>query len=514
VERAEAEAIYGEGREGVVAVLVALSERIAAQDAQIAKLARRVEELERRLSRNSRNSSIPPSQDPPGAAGRQRGSSSGCGPGAQSGHPGHGRGFLPIERVDEVVEHWPERCVCGHRFEEVERDPVAEPARHQVAELPPIAIRVCEHRLERLRCPDCGATTRAKLPPDVPPGSFGARLEAAVATLSVRNRVSRRDLVELVGELFGVELATGTVDAIVQRTGEALAAPYIALQAQIRAETAVNVDETGWRLRGGKRTLWGAFTPRAALLRIAPDRHEREAKALLGEDFAGIACSDRWWAYNYLDPHQRQLCWSHLLRDFTAHAEGMAAQKAFGLAGLGIAERLFAAWHHHQQHGNRAALKRQIAPLKRELQALLESHASKRPRHKYTRTLAPTTCSRPAPRSGHSPTSTASNRPTTTPNAASAAPSSTANSHSEANPNKASKQPNGCSPPPTPADSNAAPSSTTSPKSSPPTPAATPYPPSSEHVQPGTERLRKNYPLQQFREKPSNGLEPLTPSLP
>jgi len=74
VERAEAEAIYEQGREVVVAVLVALSERVAAQDAQIARLSARVEDLERRLNRNSRNSSLPPSQDPPSAP--ARGSSS------------------------------------------------------------------------------------------------------------------------------------------------------------------------------------------------------------------------------------------------------------------------------------------------------------------------------------------------------------------------------------------------------------------------------------------------------
>lgn len=85
-----------------------------------------------------------------------------------------------------------------------------------------------------------------------------------------------------------------------------------------------------WRLRGGKRTLWGAFTARAAVMRIAPDRHQRELLALLGEEFAGIACSDRWWAYNAFQPERRQVCWSHLLRDFTAHAEGSAAQQEFG----------------------------------------------------------------------------------------------------------------------------------------------------------------------------------------
>ena len=388
MERAEAEAIYEQGREVVVAVLVALSERVAAQDAQIARLSARIEDLERRLNRNSRNSSLPPSQDPPSAPERERAPSSGRSQGAQPGHPGHGRPLAPIESVDAVIDHWPERCGCGHVFGGAEREPVGESARQQVSELPEIAVVVSEHRLHRLRCPDCGATARAVAPADVPAGAFGPRLAAAIAALSVRNRVSRRDVAELTEELFGVRVATGTVDAIVQRAGAALAGPYQELLDHVRSAPAVNVDETGWRLRGGKRTLWGAFTPRAALLRVAPDRHERELFALLGEEFAGIACSDRWWAYNALEPERRQACWSHLLRDFTAHAEGSAAQQAFGETGLELAERLFAAWEQFRQDGDRPALKRAIAPLKRDLRALLETHARKRARHRHTRTFA------------------------------------------------------------------------------------------------------------------------------
>jgi transposase len=194
--------------------------------------------------------------------------------------------------------------------------------------------------------------------------------------------------VELMGELFGCELSSGTVDAIVQRTGAALAAPYEDLLGHIRAAPAVNVDETGWRLRGAKRTLWGAFTDSAALLRIAPDRHERELAALLGEEFTGTCCSDRWWAYNKLDPEKRQVCWSHLVRDFTFHAEGKAAQKAFGEAGLLLTQRLFKAWHHYQHDGDRAALKQAITPLKRELRTLLQHAARTSAKNRYHRTFA------------------------------------------------------------------------------------------------------------------------------
>ena len=209
------------------------------------------------------------------------------------------------------------------------------------------------------------------MPCDVPAGAFGPRLEAAIATLSVRNRISRRDLVELLEQLFGCSLSTGTVAAILTRTAAAVDPVYQDLLAHIQSARAVNIDETGWRLQGRKRTLWGVLTPLAAVFRVAPDRHQREAKALLGEGFQGIACSDRWWAYDHLAPERRQLCWSHLVRDFTAHSEGLQAQQEFGARGLAIAGRLFEAWQQFRASGDRSQLLEQIRPLEDELRALL-----------------------------------------------------------------------------------------------------------------------------------------------
>ncbi len=268
--------IYDQGREAVVAVLLRMDEQIQQLSKQVAKQGEQIAELQRRLNRNSRNSSVPPSQDPPGAPEPKRPDPSGRAQGAQQGHRGKGRKLLPAEAVDRVIDHWPGRCGCGRPFAEGDEE-TGEPARHQVTELPEIAVCVTEHRLHRRLCPDCGEAARAELPADVPAGAFGPRMEAAVATLAVRNRVSRRDTVELMDELFGAALASGTVDAILARTGEALEEPYEALLERVRSAPALNVDETGWRLRGQKRTLWGAVTSRTAVFRIAPDRHEREA---------------------------------------------------------------------------------------------------------------------------------------------------------------------------------------------------------------------------------------------
>src|SRR5450830_471372 len=132
----------------------------------------------------------------------------------------------------------------------------------------------------------------------------------------------------------------------------------------------------------------GVLSGQEAVFRSAEGRHRREAQALLGEEFAGIACSDRWWAYDYLDPQRRQLCWAHLVRDFTAHREGLGAQKQFGTAGIEIAGRMFAAWGEFRGDADRIRLLERIGPLQQELRALLEEAARKSARNRRQRTFA------------------------------------------------------------------------------------------------------------------------------
>jgi transposase len=387
VERAEAEAIYDQGREVVVAVLLRMDEQIQRLTERVGKQEERIAQLERRLGRNSRNSSLPPSQDPPSAPPRRGKDASGRRQGAQPGHEGRGRDLLPTWAVDEVIEHWPARCACGHEFAAAERVAVGAPGRHQVEELPRLAVRVIEHRCQRARCPQCGQRRTAELPAGVAGGAFGPALQAAVVTLSVRNRISRRDAVELCQQLFGARISTGTVDAILQRAGDALAEPYADLLERVRRSRHVNMDETGWRLRGRQRALWGAFTARHAVLRIAERRHADDARELLGVSRA-IVTSDRWWAYDHIPVRRRQICWSHLQRDFANCAEGLGAEHDFGAHGLMICEALFWSWEIYQHTHDRRELKRRIRALRRELKPILRRYAGKAPRYKRTRGLA------------------------------------------------------------------------------------------------------------------------------
>ena len=364
-------------------LLRALWEETAALRAENAALRERVVELEARQKQNSTNSSRPPSSDPPDTpappprppAGRKRG--------AQPEHPPHQRRLLPPEDVDRMVAHWPARCQhCQAALTAGPAEAVGGPLRHQVTELPPVRAEVTEHQLYRVRCPRCGGETRASLPPEVPAGAFGPRLQAAVALLSGRYRLSRREVAAVCEDLLGAALAVGSVDALCQATAAALAEPVAELEAAVRQAPVAHADETSWRQAGQRQWLWVVTTALITVFTIAASRGRGVIQGLLGEDFGGWVVSDRWSAYNWLPLEQRQVCWAHLRRDFLALLNYGPSAAQLGLALLDLTDRIFAAWH--QARADPAArpwLSETIAPLQAEMHALLEAgqdqHAAK-----------------------------------------------------------------------------------------------------------------------------------------
>ena len=212
------------------------------------------------------------------------------------------------------------------------------------------------------------------MPDGIAGSAFGPRLQAAFVTLTARHRVSRRGIVELAHDLFGVTLLTGAVDAICQRASDALAGPHLHLHDWVLDQNAVPVDETGWRTRGEGCALWTATTPDAACLQIAEHCNRAHFTALVGTEYPGIVVSDRWNGYRHLDPERRQVCWSHLHRDLRRHADGLGEQTTFGEQGVPLTKKVFAAGHASQhEHHDRARLQAEIAPVQTELRALLEA---------------------------------------------------------------------------------------------------------------------------------------------
>ena len=152
---ADAERIARAGGEPAVELVLGLL-------AEITALRERVDEIERLLKQDSRNSSKAAPNDPPMTrqqrreeARRRAKESLRKQRGGQPGHEGKARELAAPERVDQVVEHVPVVCGCGHRFDGSERL-LGDPVVRQNWELPEVVALVIEHRLHRLLCPGCG----------------------------------------------------------------------------------------------------------------------------------------------------------------------------------------------------------------------------------------------------------------------------------------------------------------------------------------------------------------------
>ena len=321
----------------------AVQEFVLALIAHVQELEAEVSALRERVNRNSRNSSKPPSSDGPEVPPKPRKrAKSKRKRGGQPGHKGTTRKLVPIEQVKDSHAIKPETCrKCGHTLEG--QDP--EPYRHQVTEIPPVVAEVVEYRLHTLSCPACGTKTCAEVPAGVPQGAFGPRLQAMVSLLTGRYRLSKRDTAEVMEDFFQADISVGSICALEQRSGEAISGPVEEAREYVKGQPVVHMDETGWREANKKAWLWVAATSLVTVFLIRCSRGGKVAQEMLGETFSGILNSDRWSAYNWVPVFSRQLCWSHLLRDFQAFVERGGESQRIGEAILAQSDLMFEWWH-------------------------------------------------------------------------------------------------------------------------------------------------------------------------
>ncbi len=204
----------------------------------IASFEVQIADLKTSLKRDSSNSSRPPSSDPPHRkpapprkpSGRRRG-----------GQPRHRRNDRIRLEADEVVVHKPEDCRrCGEAL--AGDDP--EPLVRQAFEVPVVRPRVVEHRLHRLACPRCGASSCGDLPEEAELG-YGPRAQAVCAVLVGDGRMSKRRVARVMKGLFGLPIGPASVCGLERRTAEAPAPIHAEVIEHIRGLDA-DVDETGW----------------------------------------------------------------------------------------------------------------------------------------------------------------------------------------------------------------------------------------------------------------------------
>jgi transposase len=141
----------------------------------------------------------------------------------------------------------------------------------------------------------------------------------------------------------------------------------------VRQAAVKNVDETSWKLAGGRCWLWAAATATVAAFVVHARRSAAGLTALLGEVIAGIIGSDRWSVYQRLAPERWQVCWAHLKRDFQAMVDRNNAGSAIGADLLALTAAPFEWWHRVRDGTlSRRSFRRYVASLREDVLAVLE----------------------------------------------------------------------------------------------------------------------------------------------
>ena len=347
----------------VQAQLTAVTEKLATAEARIV-------ELQAQLAKNSQNSSKPPSSDLPGTRppkpkhGKRK---------KRGGQPGHvGRFAAEPERIDQIKQYRAE--VCKYCEADLTKgEPTGSVINHIVYELPEIRPIVTDHQCLDVRCGECGKVTPAQLPSTVPSGQYGPGVQAMTGMLRGGLRQSVRQTSEVMTGVLHVPMSTGMVAKTQEQVSRVLAAPHVEAIRHLQRSNRAHADETSWRMDKAKAWLWVGVTAMVIVFLVHRRRSKQAARELLGASFSGILICDRWASYNWIDAVRRQMCWSHLKRDFKSFLDYGPAAKLLGERLLAERKKLFRLWNRVRDGTmTRAEFQLSCRPIRRRIEALLE----------------------------------------------------------------------------------------------------------------------------------------------
>ncbi len=317
-----------------------LESALAKTQELLKKALEEIAKLKEQLNNNSQNSSKPPSTD---NKGNTRGNEQKK---ERMSRAGKARlPFLP-ERIDRHIQCLQEQCpYCGSNAIQLSNQS-AEIL--QQAELPEVKAIVTEYQLLKYQCHTCGKHSAATLPEGTPDSAFGPKLMGLIATLTGVFHLAKREAVQLIKELYDVDMGVGSIPNIEERVAKALDPIYQRIHHfVIESDHCKHFDETGWRDQGKRHFVWLASCEGAAFYRIDRERSREAFQRLVGKDPKDLAAvTDRYGVYNQLGK-RHQYCFAHLIREFKKYAERDGPDKEIGEA---LAEELKKACHIHGEY--------------------------------------------------------------------------------------------------------------------------------------------------------------------
>ena len=297
-------------------LLVQLTERKRFLEERVKVLEAHVKELEDRIAKDSHNSSLPPSRDISRITSkRSLRKPSDKKSGGQPGHKGHTLRLVP--NPDHTVDLVPEVCDhCGGSLAGGEVEEAEKAERRQVFDLPETPIEVTEFRAPKVRCPNCGHTTKASFPEGVvQPTQYGEKIKAFVTYLQCWQFLPLRRAVELISNLFGCHISEATLLAAKRTCAEAVTDSVEEIKQGLIQARVIGVDETRMYVVGDGHWLHVSSTDLLTYYAHHKKRGNIATDAIgILPNFLGTVEHDGWQPYGkYGCKHA--LCNVHLLRE-------------------------------------------------------------------------------------------------------------------------------------------------------------------------------------------------------
>ena len=185
-------------------------------------------------------------------------------------------------------------------------------------DLEKVSAKIKEYQSFSKICPACGYENHDNaFANDVAPYiSYGANIQALVSYLSVSHYLSYIRIIQVISNLFHVDLSEGTVDKILKRSAKSSQGEIEKIKARLSVSGLVGIDETGCKINSDRHWNWVFQNSEDTLIVVNKSRGTTVIKETFEDGFIN-ACvvHDNYSSYSSLIAHNEQLCLAHKLRD-------------------------------------------------------------------------------------------------------------------------------------------------------------------------------------------------------
>ena len=225
-----------------------------------------------------------------------------------------------VDDPDEIVLHEVHKCSnCESLLETLETN---DHEKRQVFDIPPIKLRVTEHRAEIKTCPHCGCKNKAIFSEGIKQSvQYGSRLTSLSVYLHDYQLIPYERSCELLSDVCGCEISPATLIRAEKTCFEQLEDFEQQIKNLLKQSHVINCDETGMRIEGKRQWLHVACTDEMTYYHS----HQKRGSEAMNDmdilpDYTGIVVHDFWKPY-YKYNCNHSICNAHLLRELTGISE-------------------------------------------------------------------------------------------------------------------------------------------------------------------------------------------------